>query len=264
MLRTDAIVGRTCVCKDYCENNGCTPNYQRGSCPPGTHPSAFVDGCGCHQCVPVDCSACTRSAGSLSECAVGDGAYYIEDCGCCVEPWTPIIIGLVDKPEVSDAAHGVQFDLSGTGQTRLIPWPVGPDDAWLVLDRNQNSLIDNGGELFGNFTVLASGERAANGFIALAELDTNRNGEIDEGDAGFQRLRLWRDTTRNGVVDPGELTSLKMAGIRTMSLDYRESRRRDRNGNVFKYRSKVEFRSGKLTWAFDVYLSQSAGRPTRP
>ena len=221
---TDAKVGRSSAsCKDYCENNGCTPGYQRGPCPPGTHASTIVDSCGCKSCIPIDCSHCAYEAGGPAECGL-DGGYYDDECGCCVEPWTPIIVSLDDKrkPEMSDCLRGVSFDLTADGQREPVPWPIDEDDAWLVLDRNDNGAIDNGGELFGNFTLLSNGQRAGNGFISLAELDTNRNGEIDRGDTSFKRLRLWRDRFRNGFVDAGELVALGPAGIRSISLDYRE------------------------------------------
>jgi hypothetical protein len=39
---------------------------------------------------------------------------------------------------------------------------------------NNNGLIDSGAELFGDATQLASGQRASDGFAALADLDENQ------------------------------------------------------------------------------------------
>src|SRR5262249_15008571 len=72
---------------------------------------------------------------------------------------------------------------------RLNAWtPAGSDDAFLVYDRNGNGQIDDGSEMFGNWSPqwdFADGERR-NGFVALREIDENHDGVIDEND---NRLR---------------------------------------------------------------------------
>jgi hypothetical protein len=54
----------------------------------------------------------------------------------------------------------------------LFGW-VGKDDGLLVFDKNNNGKIDDGSELFGNNTILSNGNKAANGFEALKDLDSN-------------------------------------------------------------------------------------------
>lgn len=55
-------------------------------------------------------------------------------------------------------------------------------DGFLCLDLNGNGTIDNGGELFGDKTLLADGTTAKNGFEALAQYDGNGDGIIDENE----------------------------------------------------------------------------------
>ena len=54
---------------------------------------------------------------------------------------------------MTDAANGVNFDILGVGRTQRLSWTA-PNStaAFLVYDRNNNGLIDNGEELFGNLT----------------------------------------------------------------------------------------------------------------
>nr|WP_246432181.1 hypothetical protein [Xanthomonas theicola] len=74
-----------------------------------------------------------------------------------------------DGIETISADRGVMFDHDGDGVRSGSGW-VSADDGLLVMDRNGNGVIDNGGELFGADTMLSNGGKAASGFDALRDL----------------------------------------------------------------------------------------------
>jgi hypothetical protein len=183
-------------------------------------------------------------------------------------PDSPIIIDVTGNGlSLTDRAHGVMFDLSARGLPRLLPWTdIGVDDAWLALDRNGNGTIDNGGELFGNFTPQPRALEP-NGFLALAVFDQlatggNADGWIDGRDVVFGQLFLWTDENHNGLSETGELTRLPRSVLKGISLEYADANRVDQYGNWFRYRAKVLDHKNRDVgpWAFDVYLG---GRPKR-
>lgn len=166
--------------------------------------------------------------------------------------------------DLTDGAGGVDFDIFGSGTTVHTAWTAAnSDDAWLVLDRNSNGVVDNGTELFGSAAPQPQPPRGEikNGFFALAEYDKPQNGGNGDGvinrrDAIFSSLRLWQDTNHDGTSQPGELHSLPQIGLKTLDLDYKQSRRTDQYGNRFRYRAKVrDTHDAQLgRWAWDVFL----------
>ena len=83
----------------------------------------------------------------------------------------------------------VYFDHDCDGVAFRSSW-ISSNDGLLVFDRNSNGTIDNGSELFGNFTPKFDGNLATDGFNALSDFDTNNDGIISNLDDKFTNLNL--------------------------------------------------------------------------
>ena len=107
-------------------------------------------------------------------------------------------------PQLQDQRF--RFDLDADGRQDSLP-TLASGSGYLVFDRDGNGRIDSGKELFGPATN--------DGFAELKALDDDGNGWIDEADAAFSKLAIWRGA---GTGAAG-LTSLADAGIGALSVN---------------------------------------------
>ena len=164
----------------------------------------------------------------------------------------------------------VRFDMVADGAPVRTGW-VKPSDGFLALDRNHNGKIDDGSELFGEYTPgapkRADGKTFDNGFLALAQLDANHDGVIDAKDAAFKDLVIWRDLNQDGKSQGRELMSLAKAGVESISLAYHENTENGRvvkvEGNEVRLVSSFKMKNGRVGAVADIWFRQRrfADRP---
>ncbi len=172
---------------------------------------------------------------------------------------SPLVLDLNgDGVRLTSAKGGVRFDLLGTGPIQT-SWVAGPDDALLTIDYNSNGIVDGGGELFGEGSMLG-GFYAADGFKALATLDSpqsggNGDGRVDSADKLFKRLRLWIDHNHDGVSQSVELNTLSEMGVKSLSINgERSGTHKDSYGNDLSLQSDFQKEDGSTGQLIDVYF----------
>ena len=117
--------------------------------------------------------------------------------------------GLIDLLSVAEA-HAY-FELTGDEAAENTGWvDHNSGDGFLVYDRNGDGRINDITELFGN--------AEEQGFVELAELDSNSDGTIDTNDTEFSELQIWVDGNGNGYTEDGELFALSDYDIASISL----------------------------------------------
>ena len=122
----------------------------------------------------------------------------------------PIVVDLDgDGIEILPIYRGVNFDIYNVGRLQATAW-ASPDDGFLVLDRDGDSKITNGGEFFG--------DARQDGFTHLAFLDANGDGYITDLDPAWDELAVWQDINTDGVSQSTELLTLSELGLRAIPV----------------------------------------------
>jgi len=210
--------------------------------------------------------------GAVQYCTVNDDGqeewtacctYDIASCEC-TPPWasndwecsTPLVLAFQNEAVSYTTEMAGSFDLTGVGLSVATDWPTAATP-WLALDRDGNDRIDDGGELFGSATILGTGERASNGFVALGALDDNGDGVMDARDAAFAKLVVWRDTDASRTSTASEL-SPAAAELEAIELSYSVNARCDERGNCEMERASFRYTDsagrGRAGSVVDVHL----------
>lgn len=115
----------------------------------------------------------------------------------------PLVISL-DGTMPSLSSKTFAFDIDSDGESDQISM-LNRGNGFLALDKNSNGQIDDGNELFGT--------KSGDGFADLKEYDDDANGWIDENDAIFEKLRVWKKSEGKD-----ELIALGEVGIGAIFL----------------------------------------------
>lgn len=123
----------------------------------------------------------------------------------------PLVINLdTDVASLSDQTFF--FDIDADGEMDEVS-RLGAGSGYLALDKNGDGVINDGSELFGT----ASGD----GFADLAKYDEDGNGWIDEGDAIWNKLKIWaKDENGNDVLYRLEDKGVGAICLKNVSTDF--------------------------------------------
>ncbi|MBA4391927.1 MAG: hypothetical protein C0407_00075, partial [Desulfobacca sp.] len=169
-------------------------------------------------------------------------------------PYTPLILDLNgDGVKTVGLKGGAYFDHDKNGFAEQTGW-ASSDDGILVMDRNIDGIINDGGELFGNGTALQGGQQATDGFQALSELDTNADGKVDFNDTAFSQLRIWQDADGDGYSSPEELYTLSELGIQSINTSSTNSTYIDPQGNEHRMTGSFTKTDGTTSDMADVWF----------
>ena len=168
-------------------------------------------------------------------------------------PTDPLVLDLNgDGVRLTDyLTSPVFFDADNDGGSLEETGWVSAEDGIVVVDTNANGKIDNISETVSEYfggTAGVNGEagqkRFANGFAALASLDSNTDGVFDKLDAAWSSVKVWVDANHdgkswddrngNGAIDTGETSELKSLsdlGITQINLKNQAQSGEVRDGN---------------------------------
>lgn len=209
-----------------------------------------------------------KSSEGFDRLGFGEGKGYDETSKyLCDFRASPLIVSLGSPEteakgiELTSPTEGILFDILGA---RSVPRPYSPKQiSWLkkgiqhyyFITLPKQGVVEGIDQLFGDNTRGPDGKFAANGYLALAKYDLDKDHLITKKDAIFSELRLWRDDDRDGKAQPYELYTLEEMGVTKIDLTYDDHFKEvDQYGNETRMKSVVETKDGKLHLLFDLWF----------
>ena len=153
----------------------------------------------------------------------------------------PVVLNLSEESKANGlGASYSYFDYDGDGFAERTAW-IGEQQGLLVVDLNENGIIDDGKELFGDKTILKNGCQAKDGYQALKDVDDNKDGVIDSQDSAWLKLRVWVDNG-DGMTQEGELKTLEELGIESIKLNGERIGTSEEEGNILE-KNRILYKS---------------------
>jgi hypothetical protein len=157
------------------------------------------------------------------------------DAGSVIWRSSPISLLWDDSADLDADIRVVEFALNPSGARRWVLWKGSAKTPLLVYDPAHTGKIENGTQLFGDWTF--GGQRKiepfkpvaldtqpsksakpwSNGYEALAALDFNDDGVISGKE--LEPLGLWFDRNQNAISEPGEVTPVTEAHVSQIFTD---------------------------------------------
>ena len=120
------------------------------------------------------------------------------------QPVDPLVINYAGS-SADLTSQKFLFDLDADGTKENISF-VTPGSGFLVFDKNQDGIVQDGSELFG--------PTSGDGFAELAQYDKDGNRWIDENDPIYDKLSVWSKNQKG----EDQYQTLKQAGVGAIYL----------------------------------------------
>lgn len=202
-------------------------------------------------------------AGTLK--VTGDGAtvtlknWTTGDYGLRLNFVSPLVIDLQKNglSLTSFESEGT-FDIDGDGFAEFSGWVTSfsnssggvTGDGFLVVDKNNNGLIDNVTEMFGE-----NGGTTA--WSKLQSYDSNKDNVVNNQDINWGNIKIWCDLNQDKWTDSGELfspESLSVKGFNYKNDGYFEDDFSITSGNIIDGRSTWIHADGSKGYLYDVFF----------